>query len=59
MLFFLFVQRLLQYEAKEGKLPGYYGEKNYLHMSFVLKYFRKKFPDVDTLSVSWLSVEKW
>ena len=34
MLFLLFLQRLFQFGAKEGKSEGYYGEKNYLDMSF-------------------------
>ena len=35
MLFLMFVQSLFQFGAKVGKREGYYGEKNYLHMSFV------------------------
>ena len=34
MLFLLFPQSLFQFGAKEGKREGYYGEKNYLDMSF-------------------------
>ena len=35
MLFLMFVQSLFQFEAKEGKREGYYGEKNCLDMSFI------------------------
>ena len=34
VLFLLFVQSLFQFGAKEGKWEDYYGEKNYLDMSF-------------------------
>ena len=36
MLFLLFVQRQFQFGAKLAKWEGYYGEKNYLDMSFAL-----------------------
>ena len=36
MLFLMFVQSLFQFGAKVGKWEGYYGEKNYLDMSFDL-----------------------
>ena len=35
MLFLLFVRSLFQFGAKDGKWESYYGEKNYLDMSFV------------------------
>ena len=35
MLFLMFMQSLVQYETKEGKWEGYYGEKNYLDTSFL------------------------
>ena len=35
MLFLLFVQSLFQFGAKVLKWEGYYGEKNYLDMSFL------------------------
>ena len=38
MLFLLFVQSLFQSGTKEGKLEGYYGEKNYLDMAFPCDY---------------------
>ena len=34
MLFLLFVQSLFQFGGKEGIWEGYYGEQNYLDMSF-------------------------
>ena len=36
MLFLMFMQSLFQFGAKEGKGDGYYGERNYLDMSFIL-----------------------
>ena len=40
MLLLMFVQSLFQFRAKEGKWEGYYGEKNYLDMSFNLLSFK-------------------
>ena len=37
MLFLLFVQSLFQFGAKQGKSEGYYGETNYLDMSFYIR----------------------
>ena len=34
MLLLMFVQSLFQFGGKMRKLEGYYGEKNYLDMSF-------------------------
>ena len=36
MLFLMFVQSLFQFGAKVGKWEGYYGEKNYLDMFFLV-----------------------
>ena len=41
MLFLLFVQSLLRSWAIEGKWEGYYGEKNYLDMSFCSYLFER------------------
>ena len=39
MLFLMFVQSLFLFGAKVGKWEGYYGEKNYLDMSFKIDVF--------------------
>ena len=40
MLFLLFVQSLLQFRAKLAQWESYYGEKNYLDLSFFGWIFR-------------------